>query len=79
MKLPWGSEIRVNIGEGIGNTIWRTGVDDLPVLECLWRLTDPGDRCVDVGANIGLMTNVMAFRAGSEGSNLVPGAPSRAF
>lgn len=65
--LPWGFEIRVNIGETIGSTIWRTGVHDLPVLESLWRLIDPGDGCVDVGANIGLMTNLMAFRSGTGG------------
>lgn len=67
VRLPWGSKIRVNIGESQGSNIWRTGVHDLCVLECLWRLIDPGDWCIDVGANIGLMTNLMALRSGTDG------------
>ena len=37
---------------------------DLAVSEALWRLLDPGALALDVGANIGFMTNLMAWRSG---------------
>ena len=45
----------------------RTGVYDLCVSEALTRLIDPGDLVVDVGANVGYMTNLSAFRVGATG------------
>jgi len=33
----------------------------------LWRLTDPGDTVIDVGANIGYMTSIMSVRVGKTG------------
>lgn len=65
--LPWGHLIRVSPREAIGACIWRVGIYDVCVSECLWRLMDPGEVVVDVGANIGHMTSVMAWRAGQHG------------
>lgn len=67
-SLPWGADIRVNVGESIGSSIWLRGVHDLEVVESLWRLVEPGAKVVDVGANIGYMTGLMAVRAGRSGS-----------
>ncbi len=60
--LPWGMSIRVRPLEEIGLVISTLGVIDLPVTEALWRLTEPGELVVDVGANIGSMTAVLAKR-----------------
>lgn len=43
------------------------GVYDLCVTEALWRLIDPGETAIDVGANIGYMTSVMAKRVQETG------------
>ena len=65
--LPWGLPIQVHPTEQIGSNIRRLGVLDLSVCECIWRLTDPGDRVIDAGANIGQMTSLMAARTGAGG------------
>lgn len=51
----------------IGHTILTEGLYELLVCEILWRLTSPGDTCVDAGANIGQMTGLMAVKAGRDG------------
>jgi FkbM family methyltransferase len=61
--LPWKLAIRARSDEIHGEMLSTLGVIDLPVTEALWRLIDPKDLCVDVGANIGYMTSVMAARA----------------
>ena len=35
--------------------------------ETLWRLTDPGDLAIDVGANIGYTTSILGVRVGPRG------------
>ncbi|HVD59447.1 MAG TPA: FkbM family methyltransferase [Gemmatimonadaceae bacterium] len=67
VKLPWGVELRVDPDEFIGASIWATGVHDLAVSEAIYRLLDDGDTAVDVGANIGYTTSIMAVRAGRRG------------
>lgn len=47
------------------------GVADLVVCESLWRLLDAGECGVDVGANIGCMTSVMAARVSAAGGRVV--------
>ena len=37
------------------------------VTESLWRLARVGDLAVDVGANIGYMTSILAVKAGARG------------
>jgi hypothetical protein len=68
--LPWGIKIRIFSGEAIGHAIWTTGLYDLSVTEMLWRLIDPGDIAIDVGANIGYMSSVMMQRVGPAGKVL---------
>lgn len=68
VSLPWDMDIWVDPEEAIGRAIVRAGVFELAVTETLWRLTDPGDLAVDVGANIGYMSSVLARRCGPAGS-----------
>ncbi|MEH1843481.1 MAG: hypothetical protein V7L25_00300 [Nostoc sp.] len=65
-KLPWGMNIRVRPLEEHGRILATLGVIDLAVTEALWRLTEPGELVVDVGANIGYMTAVLAARVCSQ-------------
>jgi FkbM family methyltransferase len=67
VMLPWGLPLRVDPEEEVGRAIYRLGLYDLAVSEALWRLTDPGDLAVDVGANLGHMTGLLALRAGPSG------------
>jgi FkbM family methyltransferase len=67
VRLPWGHDLLVNASEHVGNGISRTGVHELPVTELVHRLLDPGDVAVDVGANIGYFTSLMASRVGRAG------------
>jgi FkbM family methyltransferase len=67
VKLPWGFPLRVDPADDIGRALLTTGVNDLLVTEALFRLVDAGDFAIDVGANIGYMTSVMASRVGATG------------
>jgi FkbM family methyltransferase len=64
-KLPWGMPIRVRPLEEHGQILSTLGVIDLAVTETLWRLVEPGELAIDVGANIGYMTAVLAARVSS--------------
>jgi FkbM family methyltransferase len=68
VTLPWGLEMDVDAGERIGESITKIGVYDLVVLEALMRLADPGETCLDIGANEGLMTGMLATAIGKEGT-----------
>ncbi len=57
----------VNPHETIGKSLLTHGVYELAVSEFLWRLTDPGDHCLDIGANIGYVTSLLAAKAGPSG------------
>jgi FkbM family methyltransferase len=65
--LPWGLPLQVRLDDIIGRQIWTMGVFELAVSEILWRLTDPGDRAIDVGANIAYTASILAVRAGRSG------------
>lgn len=67
VELPWGSNIRVRQNEYIGRNIRNKGLYDIVICEAIWRLLDAGERAVDVGANIGQMTSLMAARVGTRG------------
>jgi FkbM family methyltransferase len=73
-QLPWGMPIRVRPLEEHGRILLTLRVIDLAVTETLWRLADPGELAVDVGANIGYMTAVLAARIDS-----IPGGSVQAF
>ena len=66
--------MRVRPRETVGHIMWHLGVLDLAASEVCWRLLDPGETAVDVGANIGVMTGLLARRAGPTGES---GASSR--
>jgi FkbM family methyltransferase len=69
VNLPWDMRIRIRpVGPGLA--IWRMRVYDLAVTEVLWRLVDRGELAIDVGANIGYMTSILAKRAGACGKVL---------
>jgi len=68
VMLPWGCRIRVNAQEYIGRNIFAFGVFDLCVSEVIWRLLAQEDYAVDVGANIGYMTSIMAAKVGKQGN-----------
>jgi FkbM family methyltransferase len=67
VQLPWGSEFDVNPRDTIAKSLLTYGVYDVAVSEVLWRLTVPGDSCLDIGANIGYMSSLLAVRAGQAG------------
>lgn len=60
VKLPWGSTLEINPHEVIGSFIWRRGLYDLIVTETLCRLSASAEFVVDVGANIGYTSSIMA-------------------
>jgi len=63
----WGDELEVLPGEPMGHSMARLGVFELALSEALWRLTDPADRVVDVGANLGYTTAIVLRRLGPDG------------
>ncbi|MDQ3630135.1 MAG: FkbM family methyltransferase [Actinomycetota bacterium] len=65
--LPWKLPISFQPGSIIGTQLVRTGVHDLVLSEALFRVTEPGDVCLDVGANIGYTTSLLATRSGPGG------------
>jgi len=67
VSLPWHVAIRVKPHESLGSHIRRMGILDLFTSECIWRLLQPGEVAVDVGANIGHMTSLMAAKSGAGG------------
>ena len=67
VPLPWGMEIKIQPDDIVGRAIWTVGLADPTVSEALWRLIEPAETVVDIGANIGHMTSLMAARAGRGG------------
>ncbi len=67
-SLPWGLKIRIKLDDTIGRQVHAFGLFELPVCEAICRLVDPGDHVLDIGANIGHMTGLLAHRAGPGGS-----------
>ena len=67
VPLPWGPVLSVRDGDAIGRSLLTLGVHELAVSEVLWRLADPGDTCLDLGANIGYMTSLLSCRVGPTG------------
>jgi FkbM family methyltransferase len=62
VRLPWGRNLNVRKGDVISEIIWQTGVYDLALSEVVWRLLDPGEPALDVGANIGYVSSLMSAR-----------------
>src|SRR5689334_912740 len=66
-RLPWGWDLEVHSNDELGQTILYLGVYDLVVSETIWRLTDQGDTALDIGANAGYITSLLAGRVGRSG------------
>jgi len=65
--LPWGNKIDLSLTEGVGRAIAFSGVYELAMMELLNRILRTGDCAVDVGANIGYVSSLMAKRLGPSG------------
>src|SRR5215813_4407521 len=68
VKLPWKLPIEVNTADTIGNAIVQQGLYDVVTTELVWRLAEPGETALDVGANIGYFTSLLAARLGARGA-----------
>jgi len=64
VTLPWGLQIHCN---PVGRAISTQGLYDLVVSKTICRLLDSGELAIDVGANIGYMSGLMAWRSGPRG------------
>ncbi len=67
LALPWQCTINACSAEVIGRSIATQGVYDLPLTEALTRLADPGETALDLGANIGYASLVLARAVGPQG------------
>lgn len=63
----FGHKFRANLGDDIGRAIQSYGLYDLCVSEILYRLIQKGDTVLDVGANIGYFSVLMASCVGESG------------
>lgn len=70
VRLPWGLHIEVVTSDVVGMGLAHQGLSDIVTTEVLWRLTNPGDTTIDVGANIGYFTSLLATRVGGQGKVL---------
>lgn len=66
-RTPWGNLIEIDTNETIGNSIYSTKIYDLALSETLWRLIEPGNFVLDVGANIGFVTGLCSYKLGPLG------------
>jgi FkbM family methyltransferase len=64
---PWKNKIEIDVNETIGNSIYSTKIYDLALSETLWRLIEPGNFVLDIGANIGFVTSLCSFKTGENG------------
>jgi FkbM family methyltransferase len=67
-KTVWNNLIMVDPLENIGISIVNMGLYDLPVTEALWQIAKPGDKVLDIGANIGYTTILLSERVKEDGS-----------
>ncbi|MGI9241994.1 MAG: FkbM family methyltransferase [Verrucomicrobiales bacterium] len=67
VTLPWGLALEIDASETIGMAITKIGVYDLVVPEAIFRLCDPCETALDVGANIGMNTGALALATGPTG------------
>lgn len=67
VALPWDTPIEVDVEDDLGRALMHLGVYDLAVSEVIWRLCDQGETALDIGANIGYVTALLARRVGKAG------------
>ena len=63
VQTPWGCQMLVARNDVIGAGIARMGVHELGVSEVMWRLSQGDELAIDVGANVGYFTGLLACRA----------------
>ncbi len=68
VRVAWGPSLRVDTRDMIGSSIARLGVHELAVTEAIYRLARAGETAIDLGANLGYHTSLLAHRVGGEGS-----------
>lgn len=66
----FGTNIQVNSADTIGKAIYRTGLYDLALTEMIFRLVHEGAKTVDVGANMGYVTQLMSKKVGMGGKTV---------
>lgn len=66
--MAWGGDLSFDISGGIGWGAFLTGVVDLALSELVCHLVAPGDHVLDVGANVGGITCLLARKVGSSGT-----------
>ena len=67
LQLPWDCTISARSSEVVGKLIATLGLYDLPLTEAIMRLADAGDIALDVGANVGYTSLVLALSVGAKG------------
>jgi FkbM family methyltransferase len=67
VRTHWNLPLLIDARELHGRAMLSLGIVDLRVSEVIWRLVEKGDKVVDVGANVGTLLSVLAFRAGASG------------
>lgn len=68
VQMAWGGELSFDISGGIGWGAFLTGVVDLALSELVCQLVAPGDHVLDVGANVGGITCLLARNTGESGT-----------
>lgn len=66
IKLPWHLEISI-FNDQIGKSIRKIGVHELTVSEILYRIIEPRNIFIDIGANIGYMTSIAVKKMKGKG------------
>lgn len=64
--LPWNLKISV-FNDQIGKSIKKLGVHELTVSEVLYRIIEPENVFIDIGANIGYMTSIALIKMNGKG------------
>jgi FkbM family methyltransferase len=67
VRLAWGLPVEVHLESHIGEDILNHGIHDRIVPEAICRLLDSGEQAIDVGANVGQNTSMMALAVGQLG------------
>src|SRR5205823_3720168 len=60
-------KMHIDLAEHIDSKIYYTGAWDAPTVSSIRRLLKAGDTAVDVGANIGYLSLIMAAQVGASG------------
>ena len=66
LRLPNGLKIRVRLSEPVGKSLYNHRVYDMAMAETLYRLVDPADKVLDVGANVGYTALIMSLKTKPE-------------